>query len=109
LANTNAAPGVQEGKLGFYHHWKLGTTEAMPAPAKQEFEYYNYGTANGKLEMTMTTPIPDNIKALLNTAIQNQLNKQLPLRYRNAQSNAIDLYWKYVQSADFPHVSTAFA
>jgi arylsulfatase A-like enzyme len=108
LANTGAAPGVQEGKLGFYHHWKPGTTEAKPAPAKQEFEYYNYATADGKLEKT-TSAVPENMMALLNNAIQNQLNKQLPTRYREAQQTAIRQYWDYVNSADFPHVSTAFA
>jgi uncharacterized sulfatase len=107
LADINAEPGVQEGKLGFYHHWKPGTTQAEPAK-KQELEYYNYGTDAGRKEMT-TSAVPDNMKVLLNNAIQNQLNRQLPVPYRDAQSTAIQLYWKYVESTDVPHVSTAFA
>ena len=46
---------------------------------------------------------------LIDKAVQQQLNLAVPSRYQAAQRAAINGYWAYVESADFPHVSTAFA
>ena len=102
------ASGQKWGKLGFYHHWKPGTTQVDPNPAKkQEWEHYDYAT--DKREMISIATTDEEKKFLLETAVKLQLNVALPTKYQLAQQAAINEYWQYVESIDFPHVSTAFA
>lgn len=109
-AYTIPASGQPLGKIGFYHHWKPGTTD-FDVVKKKEWEYYLYNSEGGKNEVDQS-PMPQSAQNfLLDTAIREQLNRALPTPspYSAAQTTAINLYWQYVQSADFPHVSTAFA
>ncbi len=105
---TDPASGQPWGKIGFYHHWKPGTT-TFDVNKTPQWEYYLYNSEAGKNEVTQS-PIPQSAKDfLLQTAMTQQMNKALPSPYNSYQSTAITQYWQYVESADFPHVSTAFA
>lgn len=108
------ASGQQWGKLGFYHHWKPKTTD-FDSVKKKEWEHYKYDTPDGKKEMTSVSTSDAEKAFLLDTAIPLQLKAPLPTnttppnKYTDAQRQAISDYWQYVESTDFPHVSTAFA
>ena len=79
-----------EYKLGVYSRWPGGTTVA--SPNGQQYEYYDYSTAAGRLEMDNTyavTPAARLIKdRLLNELVPKVLEKPLPLTYQQAQKKA---------------------
>ena len=77
-------------KLGVYSRWPAGTV--IPSPNGQEYEYYDYSTANGRLETANTYSTDPNaigIKDnLLNVLVPTVLEKPLPTTYRAAQERA---------------------
>jgi arylsulfatase A-like enzyme len=102
------ASGQKWGKLGFYHHWKPGTTQVDPNPLKkQQWEHYDYNDDKREMINIATTDAEKNF--LLETAVKLQLNVALPTKYQLAQQTAINEYWQYVETTDLPNVSTAFA
>jgi len=101
------ASGQQWGKLGLYHHWKPNTTE-WKVDRPSQWEHYSYANGDTK-EMTNIATTQAEKDFLIDQAVQQQLKLALPARYVAAQTAAINGYWAYVESADFPHVSTAFA
>jgi len=66
---TETVKNVKPGKLGFDHHWKEHTTdwnEGLPT----NWEYYDYSTELGKLEIENRTESPGGIES-----------KEFPCRY----------------------------
>jgi arylsulfatase A-like enzyme len=85
------------GKLGIYSHWSPG--QATPLATGQELEYYDY--AKDRLEME-NEPAKGTSAAsrLLNDILPNEIQRPMPTQaLRDAQAEALELYWKYVDLA----------
>ena len=81
---------TQQYKLGVYSRWPGGTTVA--SPIDQQYEYYDYSTTRGQLEMDNTydtSPAARLIKdKLLNELVPGVMEKPLPLAYQESQKTA---------------------
>jgi uncharacterized sulfatase len=87
-----------EGKLGAYSVWKDDTMHIIPEST--EFEYYNYTTRGGLLELDSTpdTAAADAMKELLfSDLVPNELQKPLPTDLLSAQQEAEKAYWDYIK------------
>jgi uncharacterized sulfatase len=79
---------TQSGKLGVYAHWNPLTGDIDPATIEKE--YYDYATANGRLELT-STPYSPAAQALLNalpTIINNELRAPIAPNLRIPQAKS---------------------
>jgi hypothetical protein len=88
------------GKLGLYSHWDPG--KAVPLAQGQEVEYYDYRVSNGRLEMT-NDPERGSADAsrMLNDILPNEIQRPMPTAaLLDAQKEALELYWKYVDLAN---------
>lgn len=87
------------GKLGAYSIWKDASQEIVTDSL--EYEYYNYATPRGLLELDST---PDTAEAdamkevLFKELIPNELQKPLPPDLRAAQREAEQAYWAYIDN-----------
>lgn len=87
-----------DGKLGTYAIWKEGAEKIIPDSL--EYEYYDYSTPRGLLELDST---PDSAAAtamkavLFDDLIPNELQKPLPPDLRPAQLEAEQAYWSYIK------------
>lgn len=94
LAFTDA-----NGKLGLYSHWDEG--QATPLAQGQEFEYYDYYRPDGSLELYSWPELAGApMNRLLNDILPNEIQKPMPTStLRDAQAEALALYWQYVDLA----------
>ncbi len=92
----------EQGKLGTYANWKVGTMTPLD-DGQLEKEYYDYSAEAGRDELESTPQSASANKTfdlLWRTAIPNELESPLPLRYRLAQERALLSYWKYIELAN---------
>lgn len=87
---------TEAGKLGVYANWIKGTTQIDPNSL--ETEYYDYGTARGRLELD-TTPNSPAAKALqrklFNDILPNELRAPIAADLRAAQRRSERAYVRY--------------
>ena len=84
---------TQHLKLGTYAKWSRGTTTV--SKRSLETEFYDYGTAGGRAEVSNTPDDPRAARALaslLDNLIPNELEAPLPAAYAEAQAAAKRAY-----------------
>lgn len=72
---------TEDSKLGVYTHWEDGSTDIVTQG--QETEYYDYGTEDGRLELTNSagpgnTRYNEEYQLLMSEAVPNELRAPLP-------------------------------
>ncbi|MCV7256489.1 sulfatase-like hydrolase/transferase [Mycobacterium hackensackense] len=81
-----------DAKAGLYSHWKTGSTQIDPA-AEQELEFYDYGSDDGRLEVTdQKRPDPKARELqdlILDSVIPQEINQPLPGYLKAAQDEGI--------------------
>lgn len=85
---------TETGKLGTYSFWK--TNEATPQPEGMEYEYYDYRTERGRLELDSQPDHPeaDALKKLFFAKlVPDELQKPLPAEFVEARNEAMQTYW----------------
>lgn len=99
-----------QGKVATYSYWEKNS--ANISSYKQEYEGYNYSTANGRAEIdNMATDSSNTLyqKLLgeLNTAMYSELRQPLPADLQTAQAHALEDYLK-VDSGEVYRVNLPF-
>lgn len=87
------------GKLGLYSNWAQG--QATPLADGQDLEYYSYDRPNGRLELVNQPQLGTSARdRMLNDLLPNEIQRPMPTAtLRDAQQEALDQYWKYVDLA----------
>ena len=80
------------GKVAVYSNWDVNTANISTGGAPQEFEFYDYSTPNGQLELSNTYDSSATgqlmARTLLNNFVPNEMRAPLPSSMSAAQSNA---------------------
>ncbi len=114
LAGIYRTPGhvlamvTPTAKLVTYYNWNYGTTQIMsssvhyPTNSNQQFEFYDYSTTDGLLELTnsyASSSVAALMKAeLLDTLLPNEMQRSLPSSMRSAQETTQQGIIAYYQS-----------
>ena len=89
-----------QGKVGVYSHWAEG--KALPLSSGQQFEFYNYQVADGKLELNNQPELgAEATQRLLQVILPQEIQRPMPnTALQQAQQEALQAYWKWVIEAD---------
>jgi uncharacterized sulfatase len=104
IYNFNNSPGhiiglrTPDTKLGVYSNWTQATTE-IAMDGTMEFEFYDYSTPGGRLELVNRKRDPAAAalySALLGDVLPNELRAPLPASLLGQQTVVRDRYLLYV-------------
>lgn len=95
-------------KLNLYSHWKVASTELNPD--KQELEFYDYSTPNGRLELE-NNPLSDiaqeMLSQLLNEYLPNEIRAAMPDALKTAHLLALQNYLSFANLSELLSVGDA--